>query len=66
MEKEIKNRLKDMTIIMNNKSLVMQNKWKDDLNISSISEYKKKKKKKKKKKLKKKKKMLKEKIKKGR
>ena len=54
VEKELKNRLKDMTVIMNNKSLIMENKWKDDLNISSISEYKKKKKKTKKKKIKKK------------
>ena len=51
VENEIKNKLKDMTVVMTNKSFVMDYGWKDKLDISSVEEkpiHKKKKKKSKK------------------
>mgnify|MGYP002624090158 CR=1 FL=1 len=48
VENEIKNKLKDMTVIMTNKSFIMENRWKEKLDISSVEEKPKHKKKKKK------------------
>ena len=54
VEKELKNKLKDMTVIMINKSFVMDNKWREKLDMSLVKEeHNHKKKRKKKKKLKK-------------
>ena len=48
VENELKNRLKDMTVVMTNKSFIMENRWKEKLDISSVEEKPKHKKKKKK------------------
>ena len=38
VEEELKNKLKDMTVIMINKSFVMDNKWREKLDISLVEE----------------------------
>ena len=48
VENELKNKLKDMTVVFTNKSFIMENRWKENLDISSVEEKPKHKKKKKK------------------